>query len=95
MGSERYPLLLLLAAIAIHGPVVPAQASVPMPRTPFGVAGDVVGKLRVSVQDRLATMRLSIPGLQDNRDAKQQLAQWFNFPNFFNQGCFRGYWRNC
>jgi hypothetical protein len=95
MGVERYPLLLLLATIAVHGPTASVYARSPMFGEPADVTSDVVGTLRASVQDRIATVQLSIPAPEDNNGLKKRLAQWFNFPNFFNQGCFRGYWRNC
>jgi hypothetical protein len=92
MGSERYPLLLLLAAIAIHGPGVSPHATIlPADERP-DVANSVVEMLRASVQERISA---SGQAQQDSDVVKRQLAQWYNFPNFNNQNCIRGNWKNC
>jgi hypothetical protein len=94
MRSERYPLLLLLAAMAVHGPAMSTQAVVPSSGERSAVADDVVELLRTSVQERLSSLQSSGQELQDN-EVRQQLAQWYNFPNFNNQNCIRGNWKNC
>ena len=94
MGSERYPLLLLLAMMAVHGPVVPADANALPPGEMLGVGSAVVELLRASVQERLSAVELSKHGQQDI-EVKRQLAQWYNFPNFNNANCTRGSWKNC
>jgi hypothetical protein len=91
MGSERYPLLLLLATVAVKVSVGAVHAGSPTPSERAGI----VGALRASVQNRVASLRFSNPDPPATRELAQQLAQWFNFPNFLNQNCFRGYWRNC
>jgi hypothetical protein len=95
MGSDRYPLLLLLATMAVQVPAASAAGTTLPSGEPPGVIAEVVEVLRASVQERLSAVGLSADGLQDSSEMRRQLAQWYNFPNFFNQNCFRGYWRNC
>jgi hypothetical protein len=100
MGPDRVSLLVLLAAAAIGSTGVsarPADAPGPKPR---GFSSEIVESLRASVQDRLSIARFSTFDQDHNRDNKQELSkeeltQFFNFPNFMNAYCYRGYWRNC
>jgi len=88
MGAERYPLLLLLASVAVGATGVKAAVA-----EPPGAQADIVRRLHSAVQDRL--MPTFGAGAETLQDAERQLVQWYNFPNFFNQSCFRGNWRNC
>jgi hypothetical protein len=92
MGSERYPLLLLLAAMAVHGPATSTQAVIPSPSERAAVADDVVELLRTSVQERLSSLQLSGRERQDSNEVRRQLTQFYNFNN---QNCVRGNWKNC
>jgi len=93
MGAERYPLLLLLASIAASAPGVSATGVKAAVAELPGAQADIVRRLHSAVQDRL--MPTLGAGTETIQDAERQLAQWYNFPNFFNQGCIRGYWKNC
>lgn len=51
----------------------------------------------------LAELRREVQTRRSNIEARStiimkdsvQISQWFNWRDWYNSGCFRGYWRNC
>jgi hypothetical protein len=94
MDNRKRSLLLTVALLA--GVPASSDAAAPPDSGVSELPMDLLTSLRAAVQGRLVKMEGNTPRIPGSDGVEQQLAQWFNFPNFTNvNSCYRAPWRNC
>jgi hypothetical protein len=95
MSSNRISLLALLAAAGMGCAGVDAHPAAISDVSITSTPAEIIASLRASVQERYDSVLGRRPEGIGVDEIRRHMAQFFNFPNFGNMYCFRGYWRNC